>query len=154
MGTRSSAALSELLFSRTKANTSMVAITTRIPAMGKGRRYFVLPMRGRLRSRPMRRARPSVLMMAPRAPMVLMTPFASERYSPGMVSGIRATTGPRTDCLKMFRPKTMMSIERRALDATWGSVISLAASEVIRAWGTAKGMREKQIADRGRSTTM
>ena len=55
-------------------------------------------------------ARITVPTIAAMPPIVLMTPFASDRYAPGIVSGMSATTGPRAACFAEFsRNSTTMS---------------------------------------------
>ena len=77
----------------------------------------------------------SVAMMPAAAPAMLMTPLASERNSPGMISGMRATTGPRAPCLN-------------TLSAT------MSAMRAARELAAAKGRAAKRIALSGRVTRM
>ncbi len=119
-GTRSSRAALSRFFSRTKTKTRIVAKITSNPATGKGNRSLVAPRSGKMVSTSIRRANPIVPMMAAIPPMVLITPFASDRYSPGIVSGIKATTGPRADCLNTLRKKTVTISADRLIAAAYG----------------------------------
>ena len=75
----------------------------------------MLPMIGRSMSMFMSGASATVPTIAAMPPIMLITPFASDRYSPGMVSGMSATTGPRAACFTAFRRKsTVISAARPA----------------------------------------
>ena len=68
-------------------------------------------------------------------PIVFMTPLASDLRSPGTISGMRATTGPLTDCLHRLKQKT--------------SAISSTREERAE-----NGMSAKSSAESGSSVTM
>ncbi len=118
-----------------KRNNRITDTITSTPAIRKGSFRSVLPMSGRSMERSMSLASPTVPMIAPSPPMVLMTPLASDRYSPGIVSGMSATTGPRPDCLNTFSMNRMMI--RRASP-----------------FAAAKGIEAKKSAESGNVTRM
>ncbi|MPM09804.1 hypothetical protein SDC9_56127 [bioreactor metagenome] len=113
-------ACSTAFFSFTKKKSRMTASNTSSDEMGNARISFVGPRPGKLMGISIKRAKPTVPTMVAMPPMVLMTPFASLRRSPGIISGMRATTGPLTACLNRLSTKTRTMSSQRLKRAEMG----------------------------------
>ena len=126
--------------SLTKMKRRTTARMTKSEATGKARISFTgSSCPGSLMYTSIRRARATVPRMVAIPPIVLMTPLASLLRSPGTMSGMRATTGPRTACLERLKQKTSAIRSQREESAEKG--IRPKSTAAIGSSVTMKGMR-------------
>ena len=87
------------------------------------------PIIGSTVSTSMSRAKNKVPTIAAMFPIVFITPLPCERNSAGTISGIKATTGPRTDCLNKFNKASTIISALKECCAEYGIKVNMTADK-------------------------